>query len=404
MKVLLCANTAWYLHNFRGSLIEVLIDKSYCVHCLAPADEYLHLLVKLGARYHHLNLSRTGMNPWQEVAVCLRLHQTLKAIGPDVVLSYTPKLNLYVGICNRLLKFRQVANISGLGELFEKKGVAVSLLRDTLYRVALGRASRIFFQNQVDFETLVHEKQLLPVSSCRRLPGSGVDIKRFRAESNRRHAGDHRRVFLMYGRFLPQKGFDLFLQAARKLRGIYGDRVEFRVMGGVDDAREESKALYERILKHRDAGHVHFHTWTDRVETVVADCDAVVLPTIYHEGVPRTLLEAMACGKPIVTTNWRGARDTVEVGRNGFLVKPGDLDSLVTAVRDIVEMPEDQLKEMGRESRRKAERDFDEQRVLDEYLEIIEEGDQRSEGKALEDSITLKGVPESTRRISEIRK
>lgn len=308
MKVLLCANTAWYLHNFRGSLIEILIDKGYCVHCLAPADKYLHNLIDLGARFHYLNLSRTGMNPWHEVSVCLRLHRTLKEIGPHIVLSYTPKLNLYVGLCSRFLRFRQVANISGLGELFEKKGIIISLLRDRLYRVALGGASRIFFQNQVDFKTLVHEKRLLPVSSCRRLPGSGVDTKRFQAKLNGRAEGDRRRIFLMYGRFLPQKGFDLFLKAARKLRSIYGNRLEFHVMGGADDAREESKALHERILRYHDAGHVHFHAWTDRVETVVADCDAVVLPTRYHEGVPRTLLEAMACGKPIVTTNWRGIR------------------------------------------------------------------------------------------------
>jgi glycosyltransferase involved in cell wall biosynthesis len=175
----------------------------------------------------------------------------------------------------------------------------------------------------------------------------------------------------MFGRLLPQKGFDSFIEAARELRHRFEDRVAFWVLGAVDQSRNESLRLLQRINEAHADGIIRYLDSTDDPLPFIREADVVVLPSTYNEGVPRSLLEALACGKPVVTTDWKGCRDTVEHEGNGLLVRPNDTASLIDALGSLATCDIGMLERLGRRSRHVAEQRFDERIVLNAYLESL---------------------------------
>ena len=178
----------------------------------------------------------------------------LRALHPEVVFTFTPKINLYTGFCLYFLRFRHYANISGLGDLFATNKTLFRCLRYVMFKVCLKKTEHIFFQNLEDMMMIVNEKELLDPEKCSRLPGSGVDLERFQCCLGRAKDDSAPRVFLKYGRFLKNKGYDLYLNAAKQLKEKYGDKVEFWVMGAADPQRSDSRELYERILHFGEMG------------------------------------------------------------------------------------------------------------------------------------------------------
>jgi len=371
MKVAIVANTSWYVYNFRRNLIKLLQAKGYEVHVIAPVDDYTDKLVQLGVKHYPIDLSQRGVNPFRELISCVRLFRLFRAIRPDLVLTFTVKCNLYTGICRRFVKFQQIANISGLGEAFDKKGL-VNYIVSLLYKFALSKSKRVFFQNEEDRQAII-KHGLLPECLCKCIPGSGVDLNAFRPALS--FARSNPRKFLMLGRLVPKKGFDLFMKAAEQVHLKYKHRAEFWIMGIEDKSRKESKALLEQILSLQKRGIVKYLAPRDNVVSVLHSIDVVVLPSKYHEGVPRTLLEAMACGKPIITTNWKGCRDTVDHGVNGYLIRVGDCQVLERCIIELIHAPHKQLEKMGIASRKKAEEQFDERDVLRAYMNEIDNQD-----------------------------
>jgi glycosyltransferase involved in cell wall biosynthesis len=360
MRIAIVANTSWYIYNFRASLIRTLQQDGHEVLAVAPRDAYVEKLTAMGVRHYDLSMSRRGKNPLREIASCMKLFHLLRDTRPDVVLTFTVKCNLYTGICRRFLKFEQIANVPGLGEAFEKGGF-VNFIVCCLYKRALARSKRVFFQNDEDMRSIL-KRGLLPTALCRHIPGSGVDLDAFHP-CWPPHAARARR-FLMFGRLVPKKGYDLFMKAAEDIRSAGNHDAEFWIMGMVDDSRKESAELLKRILDLQSKGVVKYLPPSDNVAAVLRQVDVVVLPSQYNEGVPRSLLEAMACGKPVITTDWKGCRDTVEHGKNGYLVKVGDRADLTRYVRQFLDERVERLHEMGIASRKKVEKEFDKCRRL----------------------------------------
>jgi len=372
LKIVVIANTSWYLFNFRKRLIQELKRKGHRVYCISPYDAYVQNLLDLGAKYRPWKVSARGQNVIQELSSCVRLFFILRKIRPDYVLTFTVKGNLYTGLCSHFLFYKQIANISGLGEIFEDHG-KLSILRDGFYRCGLSRAKWVFFQNNEDLDLIVHTKAIVDPARCSRIPGSGVDLDKFQNHNSVTSRDLTKRIFLIYGRFVPKKGFDLFLQAARYLRNTYSDKVEFLVMGSKYSTIQDSEDLFQKILAYHRDGIIKYLEWSDDVLPILHQSDVIVSPTQYHEGVPRTLLEGMACGKPLITTDWKGARDTVDHGENGFLFKPGDCRGLIDCMTRYIEMSRDKLLTMGEASRNKAESEFNEEAILKSYFDQIQE-------------------------------
>jgi glycosyltransferase involved in cell wall biosynthesis len=369
MKVIIFGNSGWCLYNYRKNLICDLHKRGFKIIALSPLDAYAEKLKALDIEHIPIDLQPKSLNPLNELRTVWKLWTILREVKPDYVFSFTVKCNMYAGICRLFGKFEQVANVSGLGEVFDRPGI-VNRVVCGLYKLGLSGAQRVFFQNREDLEFCVSRKLVRP-TSCKRIPGSGVDLTRFSPALPPRRAGG--RTFLMFGRLIPRKGYDAYLEAARVLRARYGDRCEFLVLGIEDKNRAESTRLLERVKAAHLAGDVKYIPSKDDVLPIVEKADVVVLPSGYNEGVPRSLLEALACGKVIVTTDWKGCRETVEHGVNGELVPVGDVPALTKALENMILASDDEIRRMGIASRALAERKFDENIVITSYLDELQQ-------------------------------
>lgn len=366
MKVAIVYNTAWYIYNFRRNLIQHLQKNGVEVHAICPHDSYVPKLESLGVVCHGWKLEPHAVNPVKEFVALVSLYSILKRLAPEAVLSFTIKCNIYTGLIRLLLPFRMVANISGLGRVFDQRGLVVKSVC-WLYRLALRKTEKVFLQNKEDYSTFVNLGLVSPLNAAL-LPGSGVDVSSFIPQSKPPASGEPRK-FLMLGRLVVKKGFDDYLTAARALKEK-NIPCECLILGKAEDT-EDSQELLERIKKAESEGIVKYLGHTDGVMSFLQKVDVVVLPSMYNEGVPRSLLEALACGKPIVTSDWKGCRETVIPGENGLLVPAGDATALSEAMGRLATADDQALRQMGVVSRRLAESKFDERYVIERYDEAI---------------------------------
>ena len=378
MKVLITLNSAWNLINFRSGLIKALLTQGHQVILAAPADEHVPALEALGARFINLSMRAHGINPLADLSLLWRFLRLMRAERPDVLMLYTAKPNVYGGLAGRWLGVPVVNNISGLGSVFINGGW-LSRVLSSLYRLALTRAHRVFFQNPDDYRQFV-EMDLVRAEQCTVLPGSGVDLQRFQPGplpslqftevENGQSTSDRRFVFLLVARLLKDKGVQEFAEAARLLKSSY-PWVEFALLG-FKDAQNPNAVEEELLATWQEKGWVTY--WGSSVDVreplTLADC--VVLPS-YREGTPRALLEAAAMGRPLIATDVPGCREVVQHGVNGFLCRSRDVQDLADQMQAILQMSDSKLSQMGQASRQYVEDRFDEQRVIDSYLKVVDE-------------------------------
>lgn len=367
VKILLCINTAWNVANFRIGLIAALQHAGYDVVAVAPADGHE---ARLACRFVSLPIDNGGTRPLRDALLLFRVVRLLRAERPNVFLGYTVKPNVYGSIACHWLGIPVINNIAGLGAAFVRTGWLTRVVSG-LYRLALHRSAVVFFQNEDD-RALFVAKRIVRAEQTVRLPGSGVDLLRFSVQPMPPFDALVPRpiTFLLIARLLWDKGVGEFVQAARLLSGR-GLNVRFQLLGFLE-VKNPSAVARDQVDAWCAEGLVEYLGTTDDVRPHIAAADCVVLPS-YREGVSRTLLEAAACGRPIVTTDTPGCRDVVEDGLTGLLCRVRDADDLAAKIEHMVEMGARARGEMGRHGRRKVEREFDEQLVIKMYLSAIEE-------------------------------
>ncbi|RPD49701.1 glycosyltransferase family 1 protein [Hymenobacter sediminis] len=367
MRVAIVINTSWNIWNFRRSLVKALQAAGHEVLAIAPPDDYsARLETELGCRYVPILMENKGTNPVKDAQLTRRFYRIYRRERPDVVLHYTIKPNIYGTIAAKLAGIPSVNNVSGLGTVFIVKNF-VSRVALGLYRFAFKFPKRVFFQNDDDRQLFLQhglvDKRVTDV-----LPGSGIDTHRFRPASVfERHEPF---TFLMIARVLYEKGVEEYFEAARLVReAAPGTRIQ--LLGGIDESGGVGvkRAVFEQWLQ---AGNVEYLGTSDDVAAHIRLADCVVLPS-YREGTPKTLLEAAAMGKPIVTTDVPGCRETVVDGQNGLLCEVRNASDLADKMLRVLQLPATELELMGRAGRRLAEQKFDERIVLDKYLNIVQE-------------------------------
>lgn len=363
MRIAVVANTSWYLYNFRRNLLNALRADGYEVVAIGPEDDYAGRLRAEGHDHFAVRFHGGSINPRQEARTVAALAATLRRWNADLVLSFTPKGNIYSGLAARWLGLPFVPNVSGLGRAFIQRSALTHVVR-ILYRATLGRAPTVFFQNDEDRDAFVRDG-LVDAGRAVRVPGSGIDLARFRPEPSD-EAGPFR--FLLVARLLWDKGVGEYVCAARRIRRLRSG-VRFGVLGfvGVDNPSAVSR---EQLDAWIEEGVIDYLGATDDVRPHLARAHCVVLPS-YREGVPRSLLEAAAMARPIVTTDAPGCRDTVDDGRSGFLCRPRDAQDLEDKMLRVVDLPAGERTQMGLRGREKVEREFDERLVLDAYRAAI---------------------------------
>lgn len=364
-KVVIALNTAWNLLNFRAGLIRALVAAGYEVVAVAPPDEYAVRLSALGCRFVPLTMDNQGTHPVRDLLLLWRFFGLMRAERPDVYLGYTVKPNVYGSLAARALGIPVINNIAGLGAVFIKGGWLNQLVKG-LYRVSLSRSRKVFFQNNDD-RMLFITSRLVPGGVTDLLPGSGIDLAKFSPVPFPAKAPVR---FLLIARMLWDKGVGEFVEAARllKLRGVHAD---FCLLGFLD-VQNPAAISRQQMNDWVAEGNVRYLGVSDNVREEISQADCVVLPS-YREGTPRTLLEAAAMARPIVTTNTVGCREVVDDGVNGYLCRLKDGADLAEKMERIMVMSSVAREAMGLRGREKVEREFDEQIVIKKYLQAIEE-------------------------------
>ena len=364
-KIIVAANTHWSIFNFRASLIRALMDSGYEVVAVASADEYAARLPDMGCRYIPLAIDAGGTHPGRDLLLFWRLWRLLRQERPDVFLSYTVKPNVYGSLAARALGIPVINNITGLGTVFIMQNWLTLLVR-RLYRIALWRSAKVFFQNEDDRQLFVEGGLVLPEKTSR-IPGSGIDLKRFNPTPL--PACSDGLQFLLIARMLWDKGVGEFVEAARIIRRCCAT-VDFCLLGFLD-VQNPTAVSRKQMDAWVAEGVVRYFGVSDDVRAEIGTADCIVLPSYYREGVPRTLLEAAAMGRPLITTDFVGCREVVDDGVNGFLCRPRDPVDLAKKMEHMLALSEEERFEMGRRGREKMEREFDERIVIDRYLEVI---------------------------------
>lgn len=370
-KVVIALNAAWNLVNFRAGLIRGLIAAGHEVVAVAPPDKYVPRLAELGCRYVPLSMDNKGTHPGRDLLLFWRFLQLLYREKPAVYLGYTVKPNIYGSLAAHILRIPVINNVAGLGTVFIRTGWLTRLVRG-LYQLALSRSTKVFFQNEEDRALFVSQK-LVSATVTDRLPGSGIDLDRFIPVP----LPDKTPLrFLLIARMLWDKGVGEFVEAARILKN-QGINVEFCLLGFLD-VQNPTAISRQQMDEWIKEGTICYLGVSDNVTEEIALADCVVLPS-YREGVPRTLLEAAAMARPIVTTDSVGCRDVVDDGVNGYLCKPRDAIDLAGKMARMAALSHAERAAMGQRGREKIEREFDEQIVVNKYLQAIQVVLNRSE-------------------------
>jgi len=364
--VTLSSNTSWYLFNFRASTIRALMDRGYRVVCLSPEDEYsLRLNSELGCDWFDLPMDNQGSSVFNDAVLVSRLVSRYRSLRPKAAFHFTIKNNVYGTWAARLAGVPAVNNVSGLGTAFIHKGIVPMVVR-ALYRLSQPLAYRVFCQNEEDY-LLLTESGLVPAGRLGLLPGSGVDLKRFRPDLRVQHAGPFR--FLYAGRMLADKGLFELLGAVSRLHQD-GASCELWMCGfaGVENV---SAITEEQLNAWAVRPGVRWLGPSDRMEDVYAEVDCVVLPS-YREGMPRSLLEAGAMELPVVATNVPGCRTIVTDGVNGLLCEARDVDALYLAMAKMLALSDAERSRMGCAGRELVAAKYDEQLVVKAALDVLD--------------------------------
>ena len=345
------------LVNFRGHLIAEMQARGHNVLASAGGKDPVteKTLNQMGVRYIPTSLQRAGLNPFKDFLFFLDLIKIMKAENPDIVFSYTVKPVIYGSFAARVMNVDRIfALITGLGFAFiEKKSIKFKILNKIiifLYQSSLRRVSGVFFQNQDDLAYFLERAIIQEKSNPVRINGSGVDLEKFSEQP----LGHGTTVFLMIGRLLTEKGINEFIQAAMEIKRS-SLCARFAVLGQVD--LNPASVKLSELYKYVKTGVIEYWGETDDVRPHLAKSTVFVLPS-YREGLPRSTLEAMATGRPIITTDVPGCRDTVILGENGLIVPARDPNSLAEAMTWCIKN-KSELKAMGKKSRKIAEKYFD---------------------------------------------
>ena len=390
VKIALFINTSWNVINFRKGLVNALLSRGYEVTVIAPEDKYSRLITQMGCIFCPIKINRKGLNPFVEIIVLIRLYRLLKASQDsyDLVLTFTIKPNIYGSLIASLLDIPIINNIAGLGITFSKNNF-LNYLVSLFYKYALKNSFKVFFQNEDDRNIFINRKLVNP-ECAERVPGSGVNLNHFsyspltrnpnesllnRIKLNKSNFNLTENIttfrFILIARLLYNKGIEEYYKAACSLKIKYPS-VEFCVLGFIDPFNPYAISLEQINLWISEGGIIYLGE-TDDTRPYIKSSDCIVLPSYYPEGVPRVLLEAAAIGRPIITTNSVGCREVVDDGINGYLCKPRDCLDLEIKMERMLQLTDEDRREMGISGRKKVEKEFDEKIVIKKYLESIDD-------------------------------
>ena len=365
MKFILISPKNRTVYNFRGDLIKSIIGLGYEVIVTGPDRTDVEKIEALGARFVEIPMNKTGTSVLGDLKYCKRLTALFKQEHPDVTLGYTVKPAIYGAIAAKRAKVPNINSmITGGGYAFIAKSLkarVIGAIVKTLYRFGLKKATHVIFQNPDDLNEFC-DRKLVKREKCSFVNGSGVNLEKFE-----KAPFSEQTSFFMLSRLLKSKGVCEYLEAAKIVKKQYPS-TKFYILGKYEFEMQDAvdKDYVEQFISD---GIIERFEETSDVRPYYTMCSVYVLPS-YREGTPRTVLEAMAMGRPIITTDTQGCRETVEDGKNGFLVPIKNAEAVADKMIWFIEHPES-IQTMGEESLRLVNDKFDVNKVNDSMIRIM---------------------------------
>ncbi|WAA12119.1 glycosyltransferase family 4 protein [Fervidibacillus halotolerans] len=369
-KLVVLSNDHAYTYNFRKEIIQRLIEKKYKVYLVLPYGKKVEELKKMGCEFIHLELDRRGVNPLKDSRLFLGYFKILKKLRPNAVLAYTIKPNIYGGLACRMLNIPYINNITGLGSGFNK-GKLLKRLLLFLYRISLKKSSCVFFQNKEDMKFLVDKK--IVKNNYELIPGSGVNLEEFQYKE---YPKKEPITFLFIGRIMKDKGIDQYLEAAKTIRKKYPN-TRFNIIGFV----EKTQPHYNKLIQeYQEKGYVNYLGYQEDVKPFIEEAHCVIQPS-FNEGLSNVLLEGAAMGRPLIASDIPGCKEVIDINKNGFTFTVKNSNSLINQIEKFMKLHIDEKERMGKYSRKKVEKEFDRNFVIQAYLNQINKLDTHQEGE-----------------------
>ncbi len=351
-KLLFVCNVDWFFISHRLPIALKALNDGWEVHLAAGITDKRESLEKQGIKVHCLPLKRSGTSIYEEIKVFIVLNQIVKSIIPDIVHTITVKGVIYGGIVSRINKVsKTVASISGMGYVFiEKsyKAVILKIIIKHLYKLAIGSNTQVIFQNRDD-ESIFLKNKIIEKKQSFLIRGSGVDLTVFKFIKEPINL----KIVMFVSRLLKDKGVIEFYEAAKKLQNL--ENVKFVLVGDID--LDNPNSLNESELNALvESGLVEHWGFSNDIDKIIPQSNIIVLPS-YREGLPKSLIEAAACGRAVITTNVPGCRDAVEPNVTALLVDKKNSHQLSNAILKLIENDEMRL-EFGKAGRELAEENF----------------------------------------------
>lgn len=309
-------------------------------------------------------LRRNSKNPILDLALIEEFRRKFKRLKPDLIINYTHKPNIYGGLAAKILGIPSIAMVTGLGYAFINKGLINKVTR-FLYRLSSRYHKKFIFEN-IDDRKLFENSGLIRKGQGVSVKGCGVNIDYFQPCEN--GISSEKTIFAFIGRLLYDKGIVEYVKAAESIKKIFPD-TEFWVVGELDISNP-STVKEEDLLSWIENKIIIYHGFVRDVRPFIRKSHCVVLPS-YREAIPRTITEAMAMAKPVITSQTAGCWESVDEGVNGYLAEIKSADALVSSLKTFMSLSPEQKKEMGQAGRRKAEREFDDRKIASDIYDII---------------------------------
>lgn len=366
-KILMIASKAKAHINFRGDLTKEIINKGYEVTLIVPHDLYKEELENMGIKVVVMPYNKNSTSIKDNLNTIDKIGEIIKEEQPDLIFAYTIKPIILGSIAAKKCKINNMYSmVTGLGHIYSDNSLKTRIIRLICgmgYRYAFKLNKKVIFQNQDDINEVVR-RHYVKRNKCELVDGSGVNMQRFK-----RSPLPSEHIFLMVSRVLKEKGVIEYFEAAKIMKEKYQDKVHFMFVGEIDKTNYAVDT--DKLQKYVDDGIVELIPETDDVPSFIKKCRYFVLPTYYREGVPRVNLEALSMGRPIITTNMPGAKETVIDKKNGLFVKTRDPKDLADKMEWMINNPK-MVEKMAKKSHQLCKEKFEVSIINKKMLEVME--------------------------------
>lgn len=360
-KVLILVNHEVVIYNFRKEFVQELLNNNHTVYLSSPKGVKVDELVSWGCIHIETQIDRRGLNPLKDLKLLNRYRKINKEIKPDIIYSYTIKPNVYGGLVARLMNIPFVATITGLGSAIQSNKFLKEIII-SLYKISFKEAQTIFFQNTVNRD-FFQKNSITTESQTKLVTGSGVNLDHFIYQ---RYPKKNDEInFIYVGRLMKEKGTLELLEAAEYFKGKTPN-INFHILGFFEE--ELGEKVNELIKKNV----IIYYGQQSDIRPFIRESHAIIHPS-YHEGLSNVLLEAAASGRPILASDIPGCRETFEEGVTGLGFKPKSTESLIQIIQNFIDLSFEEKEMMGILGRKKIEKEFNREEVVDTYIQEIAE-------------------------------